>query len=216
MEKPSSTDVLLLSRLHQSLIASSKTVASPCRARTLSTELDFGVALTVVGRGRGFGKCSSRRIGDKRLSSLRNSLRKRTRRNGGLLALRRVCNQMLRKFLRVLGRKWGLTRGVDIFIVRNLVVGLDAFSGACSENFPKAVAIVPVTTFDGLAASLASLIILAYLAKNLSHLLAPVALERKRLGSISKLLGRLNLRLTGPETVNKPVDIGKSFSLLGI
>jgi len=46
VEKPSSTDVLLLSRLHQSLIASSKTVASPCRARTLSTELDFGVALT--------------------------------------------------------------------------------------------------------------------------------------------------------------------------
>ena len=46
VEKPSSTDVLLLSRLHQSLIASSKTVVSPCRARTLSTELDFGVALT--------------------------------------------------------------------------------------------------------------------------------------------------------------------------
>ena len=44
--KPSSTDVLLLSCLHQSLIASSKTVVSPCRARTLSTELDFGVALT--------------------------------------------------------------------------------------------------------------------------------------------------------------------------
>ena len=49
METPSSTDVLLLSRLHQSLIASSKTVASPCRAHTLSTELDFGVALTITG-----------------------------------------------------------------------------------------------------------------------------------------------------------------------
>ena len=47
-EKPSSTNVLLLSHLHQSLIASSKTVASPCRARTLSTELDFGVALTPI------------------------------------------------------------------------------------------------------------------------------------------------------------------------
>ena len=50
METPSSTDVLLLSRPHQSLIAFSKTVASPCRARTLSTELDFGVALTVKDR----------------------------------------------------------------------------------------------------------------------------------------------------------------------
>ena len=78
------------------------------------------------------------------------------------------------------------------------------------------VAIVPVTTFDGLAASLASLIILAYLANSMGHLLAPVALERKWLGNISKLLVRLNLRLTGPETSNKPVDIGKSFSLLGI
>ena len=78
------------------------------------------------------------------------------------------------------------------------------------------VAIVPVTTFDGLAASLASLIILAYLTNSTSHLLAPVALQRKWLGNISKLLGRLNLRLTGPETGNKPVDIGKSFSLLGI
>ena len=29
-------------------ITSSKTVASPCRARTLSMELDFGVALTVI------------------------------------------------------------------------------------------------------------------------------------------------------------------------
>ena len=123
---------------------------------------------------------------------------------------------MFRKFLRVLGRKWGLTRGVGIFIVGNLVVGLDAFSGTCSENFPEAVAIVPVTTFDGLAASLASLVILAYLAKDSSHLLAPIALERKRLGNISKLLRKLNLRLTGPETGNKPVDVGKSFSLLGI
>ena len=97
-----------------------------------------------------------------------------------------------------------------------MVVGLDAFSGACSENFPQTVAIVPVTTFDGLAASLASLIILAYLANSTSHLLAPVTPERKRLGNISKLLERSNLRLTGPETSNKPVDIEKSFSLLGI
>ena len=97
-----------------------------------------------------------------------------------------------------------------------MVVGLDVFSGACLENFPKVVAIVPVTTFDGLAASLVSLVILAYLAKDSSHLLAPIALERKRLGNISRLLGKLNLQLTGPETGNKPVDIGKSFSLLGI
>ena len=123
---------------------------------------------------------------------------------------------MFRKILRVLGRIWGLTGGVGIFIVGNLVVGLGAFSGACSENFPQTVAIVPVTTFDGLTTSLASLIILAYLANGTSHLLAPVTLERKRLGNILKLLGRLNLRLTGPETGNKPVDVGKSFSLLGI
>ena len=153
--------------------------------RSIRKFLDGGV----VDRGRGFGRCSSQRIGDKRLSSLRNSLRKRVWRNGGLLALRRVCNQMFRKVLRVLGRMWGLTRGVGIFIVGNLVVGLDVFSGACSENFPKVVAIVPVTTFDSLAASLASPVILAYLAKSSSHLLAPVALERKQLGNISKLLG---------------------------
>jgi len=78
----------------------------------------------------------------------------------------------------------GLTRGVGTFIVGNLVVGLDAFSGACSENFPQTVAIVPVTTFDGLTTSLTSLVILAYLANGTSHLLAPVALERKRLGNI--------------------------------
>ena len=123
---------------------------------------------------------------------------------------------MFRKVLRDLGRLWVFTSGVGIFIVRNLVVGLDAFSGMCLENLPQTVAIVPVTTFNGLAASLASLIILAYLANSTSHLLAPVALERKQLGNISKLLGRLNLRLTGPETGNKPVDVGKSFSLLGI
>ena len=88
--------------------------------RSIGEFLDGGV----VGRGRGFGRGSSRRIGNKRLSSLKNSLRKRMRRNGGLLALRRVCNQMFRKFLRVLERKWGLTRGVSIFIVGDLVVGL--------------------------------------------------------------------------------------------
>ena len=38
--------MLFRSRSHQSLIVFSKTVASLCRARTLSTELDFGVALT--------------------------------------------------------------------------------------------------------------------------------------------------------------------------
>ena len=96
-----------------------------------------------------------------------------------------------------------------------MVVGLDTFSGTCLEDIPQTVAIVPVT-FNGLVASLASLVILAYLANSMSHLLAPVALERKRLGNISKLLGRLNLRLTGPETGNKPVNVGKSFSLLGI
>ena len=73
----------------------------------------------------------------------------------------------------------GLTRGVGIFIIRNLVIGLDTFSGACSENLPKMVAIVPVTTFYSLAASFASLIILAYLANSASHLLAPITLERK-------------------------------------
>ena len=62
--------------------------------RSIGKFLDGGV----VGRGRGFGRGSSRRIGDKRLSSLRNSLRKRTRRNGGLLALRRVSNKCLENF----------------------------------------------------------------------------------------------------------------------
>ena len=64
--------------------------------RSVGEFLDGGV----VGRGRGFGRGSSRRIGDKRLSSLRNLLRKRAWSNGRLLALRRVCNQMFRKFLR--------------------------------------------------------------------------------------------------------------------
>ena len=95
--------------------------------------------------------------------------------------------------LRVLERTEGLTRGVGVFIIKNLVVGLDAFSGACLENLPKTVAIVPVTTFYGLAASLASLVILAYLANSASHLLAAIALERRWLENISKLLGKLNL-----------------------
>ena len=110
----------------------------------------------------------------------------------------------------------GLTRGVGTFIVGNLVVGLDAFSGTCSENLPKAVAIIPVATFYSLATSFASLVILAYLANGASHLLAAIALERKRLENISERLGKSKLRLTGPETSNKPVDVGKSFSLLGI
>ena len=90
--------------------------------------------------------------------------------------------------------------------------------GECKdlENFPKTVVIIPITTFYSLVASLASLIILTYLTNNSSHLLAVIALERKWLGLISKLLGNGIMRLTGPETSNKPVDIGKSFSLLGI
>ena len=110
----------------------------------------------------------------------------------------------------------GLTRGVGVFIIRNLVIGLDAFSGTCSENLPKAVAIIPVATFYNLATSFASLVILAYLANGASHLLAAIALERKWLENISKLLQKSKLQLSGPETSNKPVDIGKYFSLLGI
>ena len=72
-----------------------------------------------------------------------------------------------------------LTKGVGTFIVRNLVIGLNVFSGACSENFPKTVAIVPVATFYSLATSFASLVILAYLANGASHLLAMIALEKK-------------------------------------
>ena len=147
----------------------------------------------VVGQGQGFERHSSQRSGDKRLNSLRNSLRKRTQHDRGLLALRRVCKQIFRKFLRVLERMEGLTRGVGIFIVRNLVIGLDAFSGVCSENFPKMVAIIPVTTFYSLVASLAGLVILTYLANNMSHLLAVITLEIKQLEHISKLLGKLNL-----------------------
>ena len=100
---------------------------------------------------------------------------------------------IFRQVLRVLGRIWGLTGGVGVFLVGNLIVGLGAFSGACSENFPQAVAIVPVTAFDSLTTSLASLVILAYFANSTSHFLAPVALERKWLGNILKLLERLNL-----------------------
>ena len=110
----------------------------------------------------------------------------------------------------------GLTRGVGVFIIGDLVIGLDMFSGVCSENPPKTVAIVPVTTFYSLVASFASLVVLAYFADNMSHLLAAIALEGKWLDLISKLLGNVILRLTGPETGNKTVDIGKSFSLLGI
>ena len=108
----------------------------------------------------------------------------------------------------------GLTRVVGTFIIGNLVVGLDVFSGTCSENLPKAVVIIPVATFYSLVTSFASLVILAYLANGASHLLAVIALERKWLENISELLGKSKLQLTGPETGNKPVDIGKSFSLL--
>ena len=110
----------------------------------------------------------------------------------------------------------GLTRGVGIFIIGNLVVGLDVFSGTCSENLPKMVAIIPVAIFYSLVTSFASLVILAYLANSTSHVLAVIALERKWLENIFKLLGKSKLQLTGPETGNKPVDVGKSFSLLGI
>ena len=102
-----------------------------------------------------------------RLRILKGSL---TQCDGGLLALRRVCKQIVRKFLRVLERMEGLTRGVSIFIVGNLVIGLDMFSGVCSENFPKTVVIIPITTFYSLAASLASLIILAYLDRKSTRL----------------------------------------------
>ena len=83
----------------------------------------------------------------------------------------------------------GLTRGVGTFIVGNLVIGLDAFGGACSENVPQMVAIVPVAAFYSLVASLASLVILAYLANGASHLLATIALERKWLENNSRWLG---------------------------
>ena len=83
----------------------------------------------------------------------------------------------------------GLTRGVSTFIIRNLVIGLNTFSGACSENFPKTVAIVPVATFYSLVTSFASLIILSYLANSASHLLAMIALERKQLENNSRQLG---------------------------
>ena len=62
--------------------------------RSVGKFLDGGV----VGRSRGLGRHGSRRIGDKRLSSLRDSLRKRAWHNGRLLVLRRVCNQYLEKF----------------------------------------------------------------------------------------------------------------------
>ena len=110
----------------------------------------------------------------------------------------------------------GLTRGVGVFIVRNLVIGLDMFSGTCLETLPKTVAIIPVATFYNLATSFASLVILAYLANGASHLLAAIALERKWLENISKLLEKSKLQLTGSETSNKLVNVGKSFSLLGI
>ena len=146
----------------------------------------------VVSRGQGFGRGGSRGSRDKRLGSLRNSLRKRMQHDGGLFALRRICKQIFRKFLGVLETMGGLTRGIGVFIVRNLIVGLDVFGGVCLENIPKTVAIVPVTTFYSLAASLASLIILPYLANNMGHLLAVIALERKQLENVFKLLGRLN------------------------
>ena len=68
--------------------------------RSVREFLDGGV----IGRGRGLGRHSSQGIGDKRLSSLRDSLRKGAWSNRRLLVLRRVCNQMFRKVLGVLGR----------------------------------------------------------------------------------------------------------------
>ena len=60
----------------------------------------------------------------------------------------------------------GLTRGVGTFIIGNLVIGLNTFGGACSENLSQMVAIVPVAPFKSLAASLASLVILTYLTNS--------------------------------------------------
>ena len=68
--------------------------------RSIGKFLDGGV----VGRGRGLRRHSSQGVGDKRLSRLRDSLRKRAGSNGRLFVLRRVCNQMFRKVLRDLGR----------------------------------------------------------------------------------------------------------------
>ena len=82
----------------------------------------------------------------------------------------------------------GLTRGVGTFIVGNLVNGLNAFGGACSENVPQTVAIVPVAAFYSLSTSFASLVILSYLANGASHLLATIALERKWLENNSRRL----------------------------
>ena len=110
----------------------------------------------------------------------------------------------------------GLTRCVSIFIVGHLLIGLGVFSGVCSENLSKLVVIVPVTTFYGLMAPFASLVIVAYLTDNMCHLLAMIALERKQLENIPKPLRKLKLRFTGPETGSKLVIIKKSFSLLGI
>ena len=53
--------------------------------------------------------------------------------------------------------------------------------------------IIPVTTLNGLMAPFASLLILAYLAIYMSHLLATIVLERKQLEKIPKPLGKLIL-----------------------
>ena len=104
----------------------------------------------------------------------------------------------------------------SIFIVGNQVLCLGTLSGVCLENFTESVVIIPVTTFHSLTAPFASLIILTYLAIYTTHLLAKIALERKQLENIPRLLGKLKLWLTGPEIGNKPVSVGKSFSLVGI
>ena len=71
------------------------------------------------------------------------------------------------------------------------------FGGVCSENFAKLVAIVPITTFYGLMAPIAGLVILTYLTNNVSHLLAIIALKRKQLENDSKISIELKKDLLG-------------------
>ena len=89
----------------------------------------------------------------------------------------------------------GLTRCVSIFIIRNLVIGLDAFSWASLENLSKSVAIIPVTTFDGLTAPLAGLVVVTYFTDDTGHFLAMITLERKQLEDIPKIPRKLNFNL---------------------
>ena len=62
--------------------------------RSVRKFLDGGV----IGRGRGLGRQGSRGIGDKRLSSLRDSLRKRAGVTEGCLSLEESATRCLEKF----------------------------------------------------------------------------------------------------------------------